>query len=303
VSPVSIPDLGVASLEIETADNQIGGEGRPYDRPMQTDLVLVPFDSAVPDIVAAARAADEGGFDTVWTYDHFSGLVVGAGWSRDPLVALGAIAATTERIGVGTLVANAVNRHPAQLACAINSLQSLAPGRVRLGIGAGSSPGSPFAAEHRAIDRPLADTATRRALLAETIDAVRALWRGEAWHGSQVSVAASMAVTDGAEAPPIIVGAGHRETIRVACDHADGVNLLPGDDLAGRVAFAREHAATGFEVSVFTAFERAHPLGGDPAPLFTLGVDRRTLYVGAPFPTEAITRVGAKLDAWNQANG
>src|SRR5262245_31755738 len=57
------------------------GFGRPYDRSMLTDLVLVPFDAAVPDLVAAAQAADQGGFDTVWTYDHFSGLVVGAGWS------------------------------------------------------------------------------------------------------------------------------------------------------------------------------------------------------------------------------
>jgi alkanesulfonate monooxygenase SsuD/methylene tetrahydromethanopterin reductase-like flavin-dependent oxidoreductase (luciferase family) len=270
---------------------------------MLTDLVLVPFAASVPDLVAAARAADAGGFDTVWTYDHFSGLVVGARWSRDPFVTLAAIATGTERIGVGTLVANVVNRHPAQLACAINSLQSIAPRRVRLGVGAGSSPRSSFAAEHRAIDRPLADTSTRRVLLAETIVALRALWRGDAYAGTQVSVAVSMAVTDGAELPQIIVGAGHPATIRVACEHADGVNLLPGGDLADRVAFARQHATAGFEVSVFTAFDEAHPLGGDPGPLAALGVERRTLYLRPPFPLDRIARVGAKLGEWNSASG
>jgi alkanesulfonate monooxygenase SsuD/methylene tetrahydromethanopterin reductase-like flavin-dependent oxidoreductase (luciferase family) len=182
-------------------------------------------------------------------------------------------------------------------------LQSIAPGRVKLGVGAGSSPASPFAAEHRAIDRPLADISTRRILLAETIAALRALWRGEAFAGTQVSVAAAMAVTDGAEIPPIIVGAGHRETIRVACEHADGVNLLPGGDLAGRVAFARQHGDADFEVGVFAAFDEEHPLGGDPARLTALGIDRRTLYLRAPFALDTIARASAKLSEWNLASG
>jgi alkanesulfonate monooxygenase SsuD/methylene tetrahydromethanopterin reductase-like flavin-dependent oxidoreductase (luciferase family) len=263
---------------------------------MLTDLVLVPFDASVAELVAAARAADHGGFDTVWTYDHFSGLVAGARWSRDPFVTLGAIAASTERIGVGTLVANAANRHPAQLACAINSLQSIAPGRVRIGVGAGSSPRSKFGAEHRAIDRPPADGTTRRVLLAETILALRALWRGDAYAGSHVSVAAAMAVIDGVDVPPIIVGAGHRETIRVACTYADGVNLLPGADLAGRVAFARDHAEESpFEIGVLAPLDLAHPLGGEPAQMAELGVDRRTLYVRAPFPIDALESIGTAL--------
>ena len=83
-----------------------------------TDLVLVPFGASLDEVLAAAQAVDRGGFDTVWTYDHFSGLVQGAPWSRDPFVTLGAIAATTERVNLGVLVANVANRHPAQLACA-----------------------------------------------------------------------------------------------------------------------------------------------------------------------------------------
>ncbi len=263
---------------------------------MLTDLVLSPHGADVRDLIAAAQVADAGAFDTVWTYDHFSGLIAGAAWSRDPFVTLGAIAASTERIKVGVLVANIVNRHPAQLACAVNSLQSLAPGRVAFGIGSGSARGGRFAGEHHAIGRPLAASAQRRELLIESIDAVRALFRDEAFSGAQVQVAAAMAVTDGSALPPIIVGATGRDTIAVACEHADGVNLLRGDDLAERVAFARDNSGPGFEVSAFSALNVDHPLGGDPAALAELGVERRTLYLTSPFPLDVLATIGANLD-------
>ena len=89
---------------------------------MLTDLVLSPFGADPVAMVAAAAAADRGGFAGVHTDDHFSGLVAGKAWSRDPFVVLGAIAAATDRLRVGVLVANMVNRHPAQLASAVNTL-------------------------------------------------------------------------------------------------------------------------------------------------------------------------------------
>ena len=271
---------------------------------MLTDLVLVPFGASLDEMLAAAQTADAGGFDTVWTYDHFSGLVQGAPWSRDPFVTLGAIAATTRRINVGVLVANVANRHPAQLASAVNSLQSLAPGRVLLGVGAGAAASSEWSAEARAIERPVAPAATRRAILGETIGALRAMWAGEPFAGEHVRVAATMAVTDGAESPPIIVGAANRQTLAIGCTHADGVNLLPGPDLAERVGFARRHAvANPFEVSAFLPLNPDHPLGGDPSELAAIGVDRRTLYIGSPFPLDAIANIAAKLRAWNPASG
>jgi alkanesulfonate monooxygenase SsuD/methylene tetrahydromethanopterin reductase-like flavin-dependent oxidoreductase (luciferase family) len=263
---------------------------------MKTDLVLAPFGATAGELLSAARAADAGGFDTVWTYDHFSGLVQGAPWSRDPFVMLAAIATTTERVNVGVLVANVANRHPAQLACAVNSLQSVAPGRVLLGVGAGTAATSEWSTEAEAIGRPVPPATTRRALLAETIDALRALWSGEAYVGEHVRASASMAVTDGAPIPPIIVGAASRSTIRIGCDLADGVNLLPEGDLAERVAFARDHAIRDpFEVSAFLALDADHPLGGEPDALAAIGVERRTLYVRAPYPVGAVSALAANL--------
>ncbi len=268
---------------------------------MKTDLVLAPFDASVAELIEAAQAADAGGFDAVWTYDHYSGLVTGRNWSRDPFVALGAIGATTERINVGVLVANANNRHPAQLACAVNSLQSVAPGRVLLGLGAGASPASRWSSEQAAIGQPAAGAATRRALLIETIQAVRAIWAGEQFDGHHVCAAASMAVVDGAPIPPIIIGSSSTGTTEVACGYADGVNLLPGDDLAERIEFTRSrtsmpsHTSWPFEISVFKALDVDHPLGGDPTQFTDLGVDRRTLYVTAPYPIDRIAAIARAL--------
>lgn len=267
---------------------------------MKTDLVLAPLGADLDELLAAAHAADAGGFDTVWTYDHFSGLVDRKPWSRDPFVTLGAIAATTTRINLGLLVANPANRHPVQLACAINSLQSLAPGRVMLGIGAGSSPKSQWSAEHAALGKPLPGAVVRRAMLAETVAVLRAVWRGDAFDGEHFSAAASMAVTDGAELPPIVIGGRTVETIDFACDQADGMNLLAADFLDGErlddcVAAIRSRAPEEFEVSVFAPLDVGHPLGGDPEPFEVLGIDRRTLWVQSPIDVARIAVIAANL--------
>ncbi len=253
--------------------------------------MLSPFGADPAEMVAAAVAADRVGFAGVYTYDHFSGLVAGKPWSRDPFAVLGAVAVSTSRVRLGVLVANMVNRHPAQLACAVDTLQALAPGRVICGIGAGASPGTAFAAEHDAIGRSLERAAERRTRLVATIDRLRAIWRGDG----------VPAVVDGPDAPPIIVGASSAATGMLAASHADGLNLQRGRDdalLSSRIEAIREGAAgRPFEISVFDALDIAHPLGGDPVPLVAIGADRRTLHVSAPYPIEAIERIAANLAA------
>ena len=264
-----------------------------------TDLVLVPF-GAVARRAARRRAGRRrGGFDTVWTYDHFSGLVQGAPWSRDPFVTLGAIAATTERINVGVLVANVANRHPAQLACAVNSLQSLAPGRVLLGIGAGTSAGSEWSAEAAAIGRAgrRRGDAARRCSPSRSC-ALRAIWAGEAFAGEHVQVAAAMAVTDGAPLPPIIVGAGSRDTIAVGL-RARRRREPPARRRSRRPCRVRPPATPTrdpFEVSAFARPRRRPSARRRPGAARSLGIERRTLYVAAPFPVDAVADAGDNLN-------
>jgi alkanesulfonate monooxygenase SsuD/methylene tetrahydromethanopterin reductase-like flavin-dependent oxidoreductase (luciferase family) len=52
---------------------------------------------------------------------------------RDTYVMLAAAAQATQRIMLGTLLANPVNRHPSVTASSIATIDELAPGRVRRG--------------------------------------------------------------------------------------------------------------------------------------------------------------------------
>jgi len=264
---------------------------------MKTDLVLSPFNADLREIVDLARAVDElDGFDGLWTYDHFSGSMVGASWSRDPFVTLGAIAAVTRRIRIGVLVANMTNRHPAQLASAVNSLQSLAPGRVTCGIGAGAAPESRFADEHSAIGQTPADGPTRAAHLVETIQSLRALWSGQEFRGDHVDVNSPHGILDDHPAPPIIVGATSAGTIALAAEHADGVNIRETPALAERVRTAQDHSSgPHFEISVMTDLDPDHPQGGDSSVLAELGAHRRILAVAGPLSLRALQRIAGNL--------
>lgn len=255
---------------------------------MLVDLAINPFGADVGDMVQAAVLAESLGVDAVWSTDHFSGSVVSKPWSRDPFVCLGAMAAVTGRVGIGLLVANVVNRHPAQLASAVNSLQSLAPGRVLLGVGSGAAPGSRFACEHDAIGTVLADADERRRKLVDSIGALRAIWAGEStFAAAGVGFADLDGVVDGAPCPPIIVGASAWATIAAAVGVADGVNIRATartGELLQRLAAVRP---VDFEVSVLGWL---HDDELDVSALVASGCDRLILGVSAPFDHDAIRR-------------
>ncbi len=197
-------------------------------------LIDIQFSSAHndwPELRDAVMRAEAEGFDTTWVLDHFDGTLF-AGGDRDVLecfTLLGALAAATSTIGLGSLVANVANRHPAVLAAAASSVQRISGGRMHLGIGAGAAPQTPWSREHRerGIDLlPL--LADRHAVVIHQIDVLRA-----------------------AEPMPIIVGVNSVELATIAGTHADGVNVrLSSPRAAMHVDAAR--AAAGdrpFEVS------------------------------------------------------
>ena len=82
--------------------------------------------------IRRARLAEQLGFDTFWIPD--SHMIWG-----DPWVLLGAVAAATERIRIGPGVTHPLVRHVSVTASATATLGAMAPGRVRLGLGIGSS--------------------------------------------------------------------------------------------------------------------------------------------------------------------
>ncbi len=263
---------------------------------MLIDLAINPFDADVGHVVELASAAESRGATAIWCADHFSADIVGRSWSRDPFVCLAAMAAATEHVDLGVLVANMVNRHPAQLASAVNSLQSLAPGRVRLGVGSGASPGTRFAREHEAIGRTLDSATNRREQLVDYLAALRAVWdHASDFSSESVSFDGLAGVVDGVGVPPLIVGASSWRTIELALEHADGVNIRANPAMIEQLSRLGSCRPPGFEVSVLEQLVAWDEPAGATRwidRMEALGVDRAIVGISPP-------HVAGRLDLLN----
>lgn len=94
---------------------------------MRYGLILVA--SAIDDQIAAARAAEAAGFDSVWTTEFFN---------QHGLVRIGLVAQATERIEVGTAISYAFMRTPVLAAAAAMDIDEVSKGRFVLGLGSGT---------------------------------------------------------------------------------------------------------------------------------------------------------------------
>ncbi|HZX53121.1 MAG TPA: LLM class flavin-dependent oxidoreductase, partial [Ilumatobacteraceae bacterium] len=179
----------------------------------------------------AVLRAEGDGYDTTWVFDHFDGAMVqGDRPMLECFTLLGALAAATSTIGLGTLVANVANRHPAVLAEAASSVQRISGGRFTLGLGAGTAPESKWSGEHAVRGIPLYhDMADRHAAVGKQIRTIRDL----------------------PEPMKVIVGVNSVRLSRVAGTIADGINVRMSNDHAGDfIKAAREAAANrSFEIS------------------------------------------------------
>src|SRR5260370_2091537 len=105
------------------------------------------FDSRSVDAFAAdVRRAEQLGWDAA--LQPYSQLR-----RRDTYVLLAAAARVTERIALGPLLANPVNRHPTVTASSIATVDELAPGRVLLRWGVATPPGARPGSSPRASTR------------------------------------------------------------------------------------------------------------------------------------------------------
>lgn len=91
------------------------------------------------DIAALARRAEEVGFDSFWVPDHllfrFEGQAAHAPWEGWSIIS--ALAASTARIGIGSLVVCTGFRNPGLLAKMADTVDEISGGRFTLGVGAG----------------------------------------------------------------------------------------------------------------------------------------------------------------------
>jgi len=152
-----------------------------------------------PAAVELAKAAEEAGFDSIWTVEHVvvprdyqskypyspSGRM-GSGLEDfpipDPLIWLAYIASATRTLKLGTAILILPQRNPVVTAKALATLDHLAGGgRVLLGIGVGW-----LAEEFATLGVPFADRGPRTD---EYVAAMRTLWKDEcaSFHGRFVN--------------------------------------------------------------------------------------------------------------------
>lgn len=231
----------------------------------------------------AVIAAEEAGFGAVWNLDHFSGKPFGSDTMNECFSSLAAWAAVTTTVGLGTLVANVMNRTAGLLALNVATLDSISGGRFTLGVGAGAAPNTPFSAEQDALGISLLPRmAERHDRLVEVVGEVRRILspgRGPEFEGFPAMDSHVRTV----------VGVNSPALARRAGEHFDGINVrFNHPDRAEFVRVATE-AADGrpFDVSVWDFFSPAmcdadHPAN---AAFRSIGIDHVILLVqGAPDP-------------------
>src|SRR5438094_916238 len=256
---------------------------------------------------AAAVAAEEAGFDGLWTWDHLrdtdtdDGPGVPEAWT-----VLTALAEATRRVALGSLVLNVANRHPGLLANMAATIQAVSGGRLLLGIGAGGSRRTPYAAEQEALGQSVEGDEARAQRVVEAIEVMRRLWSGDhsSFAGTHYRLERPSGFLRPDPAPPIIVGGFGPRMAGIAGRHADGFNtqaLHPR--LADLARLARdEHTKAGrnaadFILTVFAGLdERWLKSDSRVRPMLEgIGVTRLILLIEPPFDVDEIRAAGALL--------
>jgi probable F420-dependent oxidoreductase len=199
--------------------------------------VMVPWAGGLQLGLEICRSAEALGFHSVWTGDHLIWYVP----FPDPVAVLGAAAAVTTRVKLGTGVMLAALRHPVVVAKQLASLAWLSEGRLIAGLGiGGENPG-----EFRAAGVPLDE---RSARLDETIAVCRPLWRGEAlqFQGRHLQVdSPAFDLTPPNGQLPIWIGGRRELSLRRAGRLGDGwlAFVVTPERYAESLARVRAHAA------------------------------------------------------------
>ena len=190
-----------------------------------------------PQLIENAVAAEQAGFDALWTSDHFHPWQHNQGHAGHAWITLAAIGQRTRRVPFGTGVTCPSYRYrPAEVAQAFASLGVLYPGRVYLGVGTGEALNEAPAGGGWGPYRE------RAARLLDAIALIRKLWTGE-WvthHGPHFHVENARLYDLPPRPVPIYVAAGGPRSMRMAGEHGDGLITDPDSalDPTLRAAFA-----------------------------------------------------------------
>ena len=208
-----------------------------------------------PEVLAMARAAEESGFHSIWVGDHLLYRAAGGRPERAPWEAwtlLSALAAATERVDLGPLVACAGFHPPAVLAKMAATIDEVSGGRFVLGLGAGWN-ADEFAAFGLPHDRRVARFAEAFAIIRGLLAGERVTLDGEFWSaGDAVLLPAPAARTR------LMVGSNGPRMLGLTLPHVDAWNTWYED---------YGNSAQGFAALNATISAAARDAGRDPAQI------------------------------------
>jgi F420-dependent oxidoreductase-like protein len=214
-------------------------------------LQLPNFSLGVPDaalfdaVVDLAVAGEESGFSSLWVMDHLYQLP-GLGGADQPMLEaytlLGALAARTRSVQLGTLVTGVTYRNPALLAKEVTTLDVISGGRAILGIGAAWHD-----IEHVAFGFDYPSDRERLDRLEEAVQICKGMFTQDTttFAGAHYRVEAVKNLPRPIRPngiPIMIGGGGEKRTLRLVAQYADQCNVAGDlDTVRHKVEVLRKH--------------------------------------------------------------
>ncbi|MEY2430536.1 MAG: hypothetical protein QOC92_261 [Acidimicrobiaceae bacterium] len=250
---------------------------------------MFPTDYAI-DVPTLARACEERGFESLFVPEHthipssrrtpWPGgpeLPKEYSHSLDPFVSLGAAAAVTDRLLLGTGICLVVERDPITLAKEVASLDHLSNGRFLFGIGGGWN--------REEMENHGTDPRQRWDILRERIEAMKAIWANDnaEYHGKHVDFDPIWSWPKPVQRPhpPIIIGGSGATTFDRILSYGDEWRPIMGrgpaivDQIGDLQKRAADQGRGPIPVSAFAAPPKAAALEG----LAEAGVTRAVFFV------------------------
>ncbi len=218
-------------------------------------LQIVPTMSAA-ELIDTVIMAEELGYSYCMVADE--GLML------DVYAVLGAAARATTKINIGA-VTNPYTRHPATTAAALATINEMSNGRAFVTLVAGGTMVLHPMGIHRTF--PLAT-------MADTIEMLRLLWRGEpvTWQGKRLKLEAAQ-LTTGSHSIPIWVAARGEKMLTLAGELADGLVLMVKSDLGDAFELA-QRSRDSIQPRLTTQAVAAHTVSDTPSTSHKPGLTR-----------------------------
>src|SRR6202521_4564372 len=184
----------------------------------------VPNEGLFDRVVHQAKAAEKAGFDLVTVMDHFY-QIRGIGPETEPMMeaytTLGALAAHTSTVKLGTLVTGVTYRNPAVLAKQVTTLDVISKGRAILGLGAAWNED-----EHHGFGIEFPPIGQRMDRLDEALTIAKLMFTQDrpSFEGKYYKIDRALNVPRPVQpgGPKILIGGmGERRTLRLLAQHGD----------------------------------------------------------------------------------